>query len=223
MKLATQSDLLSRLRASGETTVVQLARYLRVPREVVEANLSALAVDGKVERVTHHRWRAKPEPEPESPVGLTSDLVAKTVRVRRVFSELRDVEVPYGGTLLRTPQSVQDLLRVLIEHEPIEVFVAIMLDGKAKVSGYYEVSRGTLTSSLVHPREVFRPALMHGAASLIVGHNHPSGDPEPSAEDMAVTARLRQAGELLGVPLQDHFIIGSEQRHVSFHARGWPR
>ena len=73
-------------------------------------------------------------------------------------------------------------------------------------------SQGTLTASLVHPREVFRPALREGAAALVVAHNHPSGDPSPSAEDQEVTRRLVQAGALLGVPLLDHVVVAE---------RGW--
>jgi DNA repair protein RadC len=70
-----------------------------------------------------------------------------------------------------------------------------------------EISHGTLTASLVHPREVFRPALREGAAALVVVHNHPSGDPAPSAEDHQVTERLARAGELLGVRLLDHVVV----------------
>ena len=80
------------------------------------------------------------------------------------------------------------------------------------------VSSGTLTTSLVHPREVFRAAVREAAACVIVAHNHPSGDPEPSPEDLEVTRRLRAAGELLGIPLQDHVILG-ERSFVSLRER----
>jgi DNA repair protein RadC len=84
----------------------------------------------------------------------------------------------------------------------------------------YRVSLGTLTASLVHPREVFQPALVHSAASLIVAHNHPSGDPEPSADDRATTRRLERVGRLVGIPLLDHVVLGAGS-HVSFRERGW--
>jgi DNA repair protein RadC len=88
-----------------------------------------------------------------------------------------------------------------------EHFCVLLLDGRHRVLGEEVVSLGTLTASLVHPREVFRPALRASAAALILVHNHPSGDPEPSPEDRTVTERLGRAGELLGVPVLDHVVI----------------
>ena len=95
---------------------------------------------------------------------------------------------------------------------------AVALDGRHGFLARYEVSRGTLTASLVHPREVFRPALARGAGALVVLHNHPSGNPEPSGDDLAVTRRLIDAGDLLGVPLLDHVIVGAGSR-VSLRER----
>ena len=89
-----------------------------------------------------------------------------------------------------------------------EMFVALLLDGKNSVLGFNVVSIGSLTAALVHPREVFKPAILANAAALILVHNHPSGDPEPSAEDKAITERLRQAGELMGIRILDHVVIG---------------
>lgn len=145
-----------------------------------------------------------------------------TVLVRRVESRLvsrvSDHVVRYGE-LCRTPDAVHALLRSMLEHEAQEVFCALLLDGKHRVTGYVEVTRGTLTASLVHPREVFGAAVRLGAAAIIVAHNHPSGDPEPSAEDLAVTERLRQAGDILGIPLQDHVIIGADGQFTSLRGR----
>ena len=90
-----------------------------------------------------------------------------------------------------------------------------LLDARHHVLAFPEISRGTLSTSLVHPREVFRPAVISGAASIIVVHNHPSGDPTPSKEDEVVTRRLARAGEILGIPLIDHLVIG-DGRQVSF-------
>ncbi len=89
-----------------------------------------------------------------------------------------------------------------------EVFHVLLLDGKHRLKAREIVSIGSLTSSIVHPREVFRSAVRHAAAAVICAHNHPSGDPEPSAEDLEVTRRLHQAGRLLGVPLLDHVVLG---------------
>lgn len=89
-----------------------------------------------------------------------------------------------------------------------EVFSIIALNTKSEVIGLFEVSRGTLDSSLVHPREVFKRALLINAASIILLHNHPSGNPKPSPEDIRLTKRLKDAGELLGIQVLDHVIIG---------------
>lgn len=89
-----------------------------------------------------------------------------------------------------------------------EHFQALYLDSRRRLICSETISVGTLDASLVHPREVFRPAIRHSAAAVLVAHNHPSGDPEPSAEDMALTSRLDRAGRLLGLPLIDHLIIG---------------
>ena len=79
---------------------------------------------------------------------------------------------------------------------------------------------GCLTSSLVHAREVFKPAILAGAAAILLAHNHPSGDPEPSAEDLALTRRLKAAGDLLGIAILDHIIVGELGRFVSLRERG---
>ena len=100
-----------------------------------------------------------------------------------------------------------------------ERFYVVMLDGKGRLRREVRVSEGTLTASLVHPREVFRAAIRESAAAVILVHNHPSGDPEPSPEDAALTARLRDAGELLGIRVLDHVVIGLG-RWTSFADRG---
>jgi DNA repair protein RadC len=102
---------------------------------------------------------------------------------------------------------------------PLEVFGMLALDTRHRLRRAVEVSQGCLTSSLVHPREVFREAVVARAASVILFHNHPSGDPEPSAEDLALTRRLCQAGALMGIPVLDHVIVGAA-RFVSLKERG---
>lgn len=98
---------------------------------------------------------------------------------------------------------------------PQERFYVVLLDGKGRVMRDVRVSEGTLTASLVHPREVFRTAIREAAASVILVHNHPSGDPTPSPEDVALTSRLRSAGDLVGIKVVDHVVIG-HQRYTSF-------
>lgn len=102
----------------------------------------------------------------------------------------------------------------------VERFYGLYLDAKGRLLREQRVSEGTLTASLVHPREVFAPALVHRAAGVVVAHNHPSGDPEPSPEDRATTRRLQRAGRLLGIELMDHVILGAG-RYLSFLERGW--
>ncbi len=98
---------------------------------------------------------------------------------------------------------------------------AIYLDTQNRICLERRLTVGLLNSSLVHPREVFAPAIARAAASIIVVHNHPSGDPEPSAEDFAVTAQLMEAGCLLGIPVRDHVIVGGSS-FVSLAERGSP-
>jgi DNA repair protein RadC len=100
-----------------------------------------------------------------------------------------------------------------------EVFMALLLDGKNRVIREVLISEGSLTASIVHPREVFVPVVRESAAAVLFVHNHPSGDPTPSREDLEITVRLREAGELMGVRVLDHIIIGSGQ-YVSFVDRG---
>ncbi len=100
-----------------------------------------------------------------------------------------------------------------------EHFFVLLLDGRNRVQGEVHVSEGTLTAALVHPREVFAPAIRGAAAAIILVHNHPSGDPAPSPEDTAITERLRQAGELIGIRVLDHVIVG-QARYVSMAEEG---
>jgi len=101
-----------------------------------------------------------------------------------------------------------------------ELFKAILLDAKHSVIRDTTISKGSLTLSIVHPREVFSLAIREAAAAVIFLHNHPSGDPHPSDEDRALTSRLVAAGNLLGIKVLDHLIIG-DGRYVSFADQGW--
>jgi DNA repair protein RadC len=100
-----------------------------------------------------------------------------------------------------------------------EQFHVVLLDGRNRVQGEVRVSEGSLTAALVHPREVFAPALRAASAALVLVHNHPSGDPSPSAEDAALTERLRQVGEIVGIRVLDHVVVG-QGRWVSMAEEG---
>ena len=109
---------------------------------------------------------------------------------------------------LSCPQDVANFLMPRLRYAAKEQFVVILLNGKNKVIGTEVVSEGSLSSSIVHPREVYAPAILHHAAAIMVAHNHPSGDPKPSLEDEEVTRMLSRSGKVLGIPMIDHVIIG---------------
>lgn len=108
---------------------------------------------------------------------------------------------------LSSPQAVVNYLKEKIGREKKEHFVILALDSRDNLIGINDISIGTLDSSLVHPREVFEPAVRHLAAHVIVAHNHPSGDPEPSEDDLTITKRLTEAGKIIGIDILDHIII----------------
>lgn len=120
---------------------------------------------------------------------------------------------------VRTPRDVYDRMRLRLRDLPHEEFHVLLLNTQNEVLRDVAITRGTLDASLVHPREVFRPAILEPASSVILVHNHPSGDPSPSPEDRAVTQQLRQAGEMVGIDVIDHVVVG-EGRYVSFVEAG---
>lgn len=140
-------------------------------------------------------------------------------RLVAMFTLGRKVGVAGKGELeietITDPQDVADLLDDL-RHERQEHFVAIYLDSKSVILRVATIHIGTANASIVGLREIFREAVREGAVSLIVAHNHPSGDPEPSTEDIEVTAKIKEAGQLLDIELLDHVIIG-ERRFVSLN------
>ncbi len=135
-------------------------------------------------------------------------------------SLVRDAGVPAVGIVDGARAAAKVARSFIPEGEEREHFLAILLDARRNVKGVAVVSIGTLSASLVHPREFFRPSIVAGAAAIVAVHNHPSGDPTPSAEDRDVTRRLQRAGELLGIPLADHVVIGSGESFYSFRENG---
>ena len=133
---------------------------------------------------------------------------------RRAASELGR-----KGRKIRGPRDVHHRLGPVLRDARQEEFWALYLDTQNRVLEERRLTVGLLNSSLVHPREVFAPALAAAAASLILVHNHPSGDPEPSGEDVGVTRQLVASGELLGIPVRDHVVLG-DGRYVSLMERG---
>ena len=122
---------------------------------------------------------------------------------------------------IRCPEEAYNAIRVTtnVQAEAQEVFGILILNTKNRIVAVHEISRGTLNSSMAHPREVFKPAILHNAASIICFHNHPSGDPEPSKEDVELSNRLVEAGKILGIEVFDHIVVGDD-RYVSLKERG---
>ena len=120
---------------------------------------------------------------------------------------------------LSSPQKVADYLREKLGREKKEHFVTLILDSQNSLIRINDISVGTLNEALVHPREVFEPAVRLLAARIIIAHNHPSGDLEPSDEDLKLTQRLLSVGELTGIPVVDHFIVSSTG-YISFKEKG---
>jgi DNA repair protein RadC len=125
----------------------------------------------------------------------------------------------YDSNQITAPEVAVNILKEYLEGADREHFVVMCLDTKNKVNAIHTVSIGTLDTGLVHPREVFKLPIIHNAGCIIVGHNHPSGDPTPSPEDIRTTKRLQEVGELMGIKLLDHIIIG-DNKFASLQQKG---
>ncbi len=146
---------------------------------------------------------------------------AKAVRVLAAL-ELGARLASDGGASAPELPSPEEAARYLLPRysaRPVETFGLLALDARHRLRREAVVSVGCLTASLVHPREVFQEAVVSRAAALVLFHNHPSGDPEPSAEDLALTRRLAAAGSLMGIEVLDHLVLGAG-RFVSLKDRG---
>src|SRR5262245_4189168 len=124
------------------------------------------------------------------------------------ISLVREGRVPCYNQQIRSAVDAATLLHTYLADVDREHFVIILVNQKNRVIGINTVSIGSLTASICHPREIYKPAILCNAASIICGHNHPSGDCQPSREDRALTQRLVEAGKLLGISVIDHVIIG---------------
>ena len=132
---------------------------------------------------------------------------------------VREPQLPFLKPAIDGPAGAVEILRRQLPLEDREVFVAVLMDTRNQVLGINTVSIGSLSTSIVHPREVFKAAILMGAANIILAHNHPSGDPSPSKEDIEITRRLAKAGEILGIQVLDHLIL-TPSGHISFKEKG---
>lgn len=142
-----------------------------------------------------------------------------TVKMVKEKSVMYDLE----SFIVRSPEDGAQAGRMFFEFEelPQEHFCILTLNTKNKVVGAHTIFVGSLNCSIVQPREVFQAALLNNAASIIAFHNHPSGDPSPSREDIEVTKRLEECGRIMGIELLDHVIIGDNLRYCSLKEKGY--
>ena len=133
---------------------------------------------------------------------------------------IRETEFTYPDRFqVSNPDEVAAILREYYQDKDREEFLTVMLDTAHTVIGLSQVSVGGLSASIVEPRQIFKTAILANAAALILAHNHPSGNPEPSREDIKITRQLDEAGKIMGVPVHDHLII-TEAQYTSLAERG---
>ena len=148
--------------------------------------------------------------------------LAKAAQIRAAFelaSRLEGYQESGKLETVKTPEDVIALVRSRLKGKKKEYFLALLLDTRNQLIRVAEISIGSLDSSIVHPREVFKEAVSASAASVLFAHNHPSGDPEASEDDINLPKRLAEAGEIMGIDVLDHIIIG-EQKYLSLKREG---
>jgi DNA repair protein RadC len=148
--------------------------------------------------------------------------IAKAAQIKACFELARreDLEPPDLVSFdIKNPEAVVKAIRAGIQDKAKEHFKLILLNSRNRVISISNISTGTLTTSLVHPREVFKEAITHSAASVVLAHNHPSGDPEPSEDDLKITKKLVESGKILGIEVIDHIIVGKNS-FCSFREKG---
>lgn len=186
-----------------------LAILLRTGLKGVSALQVAEQLLGKFE--TLDRLSRATVPELRQVKGVGTD---KAVALKSAFTLARRLaqEIRQDAPTLDTPERIADLLREDNRSYEVENFQVVLLNTRRKLLRIEHISQGTLDSILVHPREVFKPAIAANAAALVLAHNHPSGDPTPSEADIKVTRDLIRAGQLLKIEVLDHVIIGRATR-----------
>ncbi|MFG6121127.1 RadC family protein [Thalassobacillus sp. B23F22_16] len=133
------------------------------------------------------------------------ETVYEIVRVKQVVMESQ-----VKNDIVRSPEDGADIAYDFIGEDDREIFLVMCLNTKNRVIAVHRCHVGSLNASIVHPREVFKTAIMNNSASIMVAHQHPSGDPQPSQEDIHITRRLHEAGQLIGIQLLDHLVIGEK-------------
>ena len=153
--------------------------------------------------------------------GLTAAQAGKVKAAFELGRQLLEAEACLHGTTttVSSPEEAYRYMRPRYINEYREHFDVLMMNNRGRLIRHHRVSTGSLTASVVHPREVFHPIIRESAASVIFCHNHPAGDPSPSREDVDITHRLRQVGEVMGIRVHDHVVCG-HNRFFSFNREG---
>lgn len=151
--------------------------------------------------------------------GIKKVKACQIISMMELCNRIRTLKSKKESLKICSPKDVSSLLINEMNNLKQEVFKLILLNTKNVVIGIKDVFKGTLNSSIVHPREVFKEAIQRGSANIIVCHNHPSGDPNPSKEDIDITLRLKECGKIMGIELLDHIIIGNN-KYVSLKEKG---
>jgi len=154
--------------------------------------------------------------EPVEPT--TKRIFIKSIEARYRNEVVRDDAPQWVSKRFTQPQQVFEMFRDL-RLETKEHFIVLHLDGKNRIVCFDRVSIGSLNQAIVHSREVFKTACLSNAAAVLLVHNHPTGDPTPSQEDIAITRRLKESGEILGIKVLDHIIVGDNE-FLSFVEKG---
>lgn len=144
----------------------------------------------------------------------------RSLKLYALFQIAIELYRPTTPTYIKSPQDVYDLLAAELRHLQQEHFICIYLNVKNSVIGQETLAIGSLNATIVHPREIFKLAMRRSSASIICVHNHPSGDPTPSPQDIELTKRLIIAGEIIGIDVLDHVVIGG-RKYISMKEQGF--
>jgi DNA repair protein RadC len=148
-------------------------------------------------------------------------MTAEKVHIKLVREKVEDTLGIF--TKVSEPRDVAKMAHHLLKDEPSEVVVVFLLNTRHVVTGWQEVTRGTIDASLVHPREVLRAAILGNAAAVILAHNHPSGDPSPSPEDRKISEQMKAAADIFGIRFLDHIVIGDGKYQSAMADYGSPQ
>jgi len=177
---------------------------------------SAITLAGRVLAMTESGLTALKGTSPEELTAIKGigEATASRILAAAELGSRIAAETPYGRRRIFGADDVYKIFAAEFSGEKQEIVTALLLNAKYEVIGREVISKGGIVSAFVQPRDVYRPAVKRGATGIIVIHNHPSGDPTPSRDDLTATDQIEKAGEMLGIKLIDHIIIGSG-RHVS--------